>query len=125
MADPANQAQRNALKATGVSPMTTAKPHKEGAPPQGDNRPLSPEENQLLQAFFATAKEQKNLVPGLGLGDTAYDPVAGINQYNAEKADRKRRVAYAMDRVGLGHNETMDRADMSPMQAIMMSRLRR
>jgi hypothetical protein len=123
MADPANQAQRNALKATGVSPMTTAKPHKAGEIPQ--SRPLNPEENQLLQAFFATAKEQKNLVPPLGLGDTAYDPVAGINQYNAEKADRKRRVAYAMDRVGISRNEITDRADMSPLQAIMMSRLRR
>jgi hypothetical protein len=82
----------------------------------------TPEQNDILQAFFATAKDQKNLVPGLGLADKAYDPMKGLQQYSDEKAQRKRRVEIAMAKLGLPNTPVMERMNMSPEQAIMHSR---
>jgi hypothetical protein len=119
MADPANKAQAAAQSAVGA-PMSTAKPRKtpEG-PPKSD---LNPQQNEMMQAFLMAAKNELNLVPGIGLGEKAYNPVDGINRYNAEKADRKRRVEYALNRVGIDRPPALDRQFMTPMQAMMLIR---
>ena len=81
--------------------------------------------------FLAVAKSQFNLTPGMGLGTTAYNPMAGLERMRRKKvaegvsADERMRLlqeAGAKDYEGM--RRIFERAYVSPEKAFMLARRR-
>jgi hypothetical protein len=81
------------------------------------------------EGFLAAANKQLNLTPGMGLGTTAYNPMAGVERMRKRKAaagvsanERMRLFQEAGMKDYDGMRRVFERAYVSPEKAFMLAR---
>lgn len=79
-------------------------------------------EEELAPIALQAIKRDFNLTPGMGAGTLAWDPMKGLAAFAQDRADAKRRTQIALHRLGIPETPTVERMNMSPMQAIMHAR---
>lgn len=98
-------------------------PSHRAKPPEQTDAGMFPQtdmtDETLGPLFIQGAKEHLNLTPGMGIGTKAWDPIKGLQAYARNRAEEKWRAQQALKRVGMPMTPTVERMDMTPMQAIM------
>lgn len=85
--------------------------------PEYSGDPL--DDQKMAPIFIQGAKKYLNLVPGMGIGTPAWDPEKGLQSYARDREAEKWRVQQALQRLGLSASPSVQRMNMSPMQAIL------